>query len=250
MCIRDRYLTDHKKQMARDSEPIDIINVNSAITTGCTPQGSINIFREEEWLKVLMHECFHNLGLDFSNMDEDYSNRKMLTIFPITSHLGIRIYESYCETWATFTNCLFLAFLSTREKTNTHKILEKTIAMLDIECSFSLIQCTKILNHYGMTYRNFVSTNQTRHFVEKTHVLSYYIIKSVLICHFDDFLTWCRTHNRNVVCFNKTYENIDSYIEFIQHIYDTKPFLEKHDYIQNNSVRNFQDNTLILCSRI
>jgi hypothetical protein len=238
------YLTDHKKQMVRGSEPIDIIHANSAVTTGCSPKTSIYIYREEEWFKVLMHECFHNLGLDFSNMDEHYSNRKMLTIFPITSHLGIRIYESYCETWATFMNCLFISFLSTRAKINTHKILEKTIAMLEFECSFSLIQCAKVLNHYDMTYRQLVSSKRTCKFVEKTHVLSYYIVKCVLLCHFDEFLTWCRTHNRNVICFNQTYENIDSYIEFIRQIYNKEPFLGKNDYIQDHSIPNFQDNTL------
>lgn len=243
------YFTDHKKHAVRKLEPLDQIHVNTAFTTSCKPTTSIYIYREEEWFKVLMHESFHNLGLDFSSLDERYSNAKMLAIFPITSHNGIRIYESYCETWATLLNCLFDSFFSTHDKMNTPKILEKMYAMLELECSFSLVQCAKILKHYGMTYRELISAkNDTRKisakFVEKSHVLSYYIVKSIFLCHIEDFLTWCRTHNQNVLCFNKTYETVDSYIELIIKLYKHPTFLEKTDYIQENVIDKFQDNTL------
>jgi len=238
------YFTNHKKTL-NHLEPLDKIHVNSAFTTSCLPKTSIYIFREEEWFKVLMHESFHNLGLDFSSMDDNYSNTKILALYPITSPNGIRIYESYCETWATFFNSLFQSFFSTREKSNTDKIVEKTIAMMELECYFSLVQCAKILAHYDLTYQQLVSNKkEARKFVEKSHVLSYYIVKSVLLCNFDGFLTWCRTHNSNTIRFTKTYKNIDSYIKFITDIYKQPTFLEKMDYIQNHVVDNFRDNSL------
>ena len=44
---------------------LDTTNVNSAVTTSCTTNGEIIIYRNEEWFKVLTHELFHVLGLDF-----------------------------------------------------------------------------------------------------------------------------------------------------------------------------------------
>ncbi len=43
-------------------------------------------FREEEWLKVLCHESFHNLGLDFISIDTTYlqeANAQVKNIFPV-----------------------------------------------------------------------------------------------------------------------------------------------------------------------
>ena len=42
---------------------------------GCRETSEITIYREEEWIKVLIHELFHNLNLDFSSMDiTEWSN--------------------------------------------------------------------------------------------------------------------------------------------------------------------------------
>jgi hypothetical protein len=243
------YFTPYKKKFAKKHVPLDQINMNTAFTTSCRPSTSIYIYREEEWFKVLMHESFHNLGLDFSSMDERYSNAKMQLIFPITSRNGIRVYESYCETWATFFNCLITSFLSTQNKDNISFILEKTVRMLDIECKFAILQCTRVLNHYGLTYRELLSSSkQTRSigtkFVEHSHALSYYIIKAIIICHFDDFFTWCRLHNKNILNFNKTYENVDEYIAFIEYLSKHPSFLEKMDYVQEHVSNLLSDDTL------
>tara|TARA_Y100000389_G_scaffold205003_1_gene261863 strand:+ start:18768 stop:19940 length:1173 start_codon:yes stop_codon:yes gene_type:complete len=243
------YFTPYKKKFAEKHAPLDQINMNTAFTTSCRPSTSIYIYREEEWFKVLMHESFHNLGLDFSSMDERYSNAKMQSLFPITSRNGIRIYESYCETWATFLNCLMTTFLSTQNKSDTSLILEKTGRMLDMECKFALLQCTRVLNHYGLTYRELLSSSKrTRSigtkFVEHSHALSYYIIKCNLLCHFDDFFTWCRLHNKNVLNFNKTYENVDEYIAFIEYLSKHPSFLEKTDYIQQHASNILNADTL------
>jgi hypothetical protein len=187
--------------------------------------------------------------LDFSSMDERYSNAKMHSFFPITSRNGIRVYESYCETWATFLNCLITAFLSTQNKDDVTLILEKTVRMLDMECKFALLQCTRVLNHYGLTYRELLSSSKrTRSigtkFVEHSHALSYYIIKCNLLCHFDDFFTWCRIHNKNVLNFNKTYGNVDEYIAFIEYLSKHPSFLEKTDYVQEHASNILNADTL------
>ena len=65
------YMTPFKKKKP-DSiiEPLGADSVNSAFTWNhCKNVHQFIIFREEEWFKVLIHESFHNFGLDFSRMD-------------------------------------------------------------------------------------------------------------------------------------------------------------------------------------
>jgi len=57
-------------------EPIEQINANTAFTWACVENSTIQIFREEEWFKVLIHESFHTFGLDFSTMDISECQKK------------------------------------------------------------------------------------------------------------------------------------------------------------------------------
>ena len=62
----------------------------------------IVIYRDEEWFKVLIHELFHNLDLDFSTMNISKIRQKLLYKFEIKSKYNI--YETYCEIWARILN--------------------------------------------------------------------------------------------------------------------------------------------------
>jgi len=52
-------------------------------------------YRKEEWLKVVIHECFHSFGLEFSNLDLKDFNKNLKKIIPINSNFNI--FESYSE---------------------------------------------------------------------------------------------------------------------------------------------------------
>ena len=56
-------------------------NVNTAFTYTCNRNNVIHIYRQEEWFKVLIHETFHNLNMDFSKIDNGYSNQFAKDIF-------------------------------------------------------------------------------------------------------------------------------------------------------------------------
>jgi hypothetical protein len=59
--------------------------VNGGITTSCNgSQGEILVYREEEWFKVLIHELFHRVGLEWSH----------------TTALNDKSFESYVEYWS------------------------------------------------------------------------------------------------------------------------------------------------------
>jgi hypothetical protein len=107
------YMTSMKKSLPEHcNTPIGIHHVNTAVTTGCQASTNIHVFREEEWFKVLIHESFHNSGLDFIDMDP--TTLKQMTdviriLFPV-SVPDLRIYETYAEMWAEILNNMFIVY--------------------------------------------------------------------------------------------------------------------------------------------
>ena len=61
---------------------------------------------------------------------------------------------------------------------------------------------------------------------EKTNVLSYYVIKAVLINNYQNFLYWCQDHNHSLIQFNKTSKNQKEYCEFIKSNYKSASMME------------------------
>jgi hypothetical protein len=222
------YLTDLKKVLPNNTKIIKQENANTAFTTSCKKHTEINLFRKEEWFKVLIHESFHCTGLDFSELEHSVTNKKVLTIFPVNS--DVRLFETYCEMWAEIINVMFISY----NKTNTienlnediNKLIVKTEKLLYYERLFSLFQCAKVLHFFGIKYNNLYEKDLTSmklramKYKEDTNVLSYYIIKSIYMFYVNDFIEWCvENNNYNGIVslnFNKNDENIDSYIQFIK----------------------------------
>ena len=69
----DIYFTPFKRSLPKNaSDIIGPININGGFTYGgCMSSNKITVYREEEWFKVLIHELFHNLDLDFAEMNID-----------------------------------------------------------------------------------------------------------------------------------------------------------------------------------
>ena len=153
------YLTDLKKVLPTDIKILKEENVNTAFTTSCKPHAEIVLFRQEEWFKVLAHECFHCNGLDFSSADTSECDKTILDIFPVTA--DVRLYETYCEMWGEIINVLFISYFSisnsTRIKENLdvyiHKIVSKGEKLLHNERMFSMFQSSKILHFFGIDYK-------------------------------------------------------------------------------------------------
>jgi hypothetical protein len=231
------YFTDLKKGLPNNGEHIKEIHANTAFTTSCQQTTQMHLFREEEWFKVFIHESFHNLGLDFSEFDHSHTNKRILSIFPVKS--DVRLFETYCEMWAEIINIVFIAFFSTNknnsvENLSINKIIQKTAKMLDKERMFSLFQCAKILDFYGLSYNELYEKTDKAHiarlrkYKEETHILAYYILKSIFMFFADDFITWCAVHNANSINFNKTKEelqtHLNSYCDFIGEHYNDENF--------------------------
>jgi len=237
------YFTDHLKQLPTDGSAIDRYNVNTAFTTPCDNQTDIHIFREEEWFKVFIHETFHNLGLDFSSIQENISRNKILELFPVSSE--VRLYESYCETWAETIHTLFVSFLSAQNK-NKKIVMEKWEKMIYIEKQFSLFQTVKLLRYYNMSYQELYDNSVESHrkrilYKEKTQALTYYVIKSILLFHLNDFIEWCMITNNRSLNFKKNNTAIKSYCKLIENMYREPLFLENIVKMENFYLTNYSD---------
>jgi hypothetical protein len=180
-------------------------HVNGGLSNICQPDGHIIVYRKEEWFKVLVHETMHNYGLDFSVLDDILvSNKKLQSIFSVQT--DIKLFESYCETWARIINVLFETYfevnrhglslfspLTTRKKTihNIHNIRkqnkehfvsvknkgivkDKKERFLNIfydniqhEAVFSIFQCVKVLNFMGLDYNIISNCNDANYIIVK-----------------------------------------------------------------------------------
>ena len=227
------YLTDEIKVLPRTMrEHIGQDHANSAATTACQQQTEINLYRGEEWFKVLIHETFHCLGLDFSEFNTTRTNKQILEIFPVKS--DVRLYETYCEMWAEIINVMFISYFTTKNE-NLDLMIKKTEKMLEKERDFSAFQCAKVLNYFGLSYKDLHEKTNMSHikrmqkYKEDTHVLSYFIIKSIMMFYVNDFIEWVINHNGVTLNFGKEptrlNTNLDEYCGFVREHYQLPEYI-------------------------
>jgi hypothetical protein len=241
-------LTNNKKKLPTESNQfIDRQHVNTAFTFACKEKNEIHIFREEEWFKVFIHETFHSFGLDFAKFDFTNTNEKILDLFNVNS--DVRIFETYCEVWGELINTMFIAYYSTKWNPNTNKWLDtltkKTIMMMNYENMFSLFQCAKVLSYYDLHYDELFTDKQNKQVKEKykenTHVLSYYIIKSLFFFHLDEYIRKCISISGYTINFNKGdhyKENMIEYCNIVKKLYKDTAFIMTLQKIQTWSIKN------------
>jgi hypothetical protein len=114
----------------------------------------------------------------------------------------------------------------------------------------------KVLDFMGIEYKDFYLSkkkniiSRENLYKENTSVLSYYIIKCILMNNYQGFLSWCKTNNLSLLQFKKTNSNQMQYCKFIENNYRTKSMLEnvretefyfyKNKYNKNNNNKNSQ----------
>lgn len=227
------YFTSLEKVLPSSNfQVLDELNVNTAFTTTCPRDSEIVVFRKEEWFKVFIHETFHNFGLDFSDMNNSDPHKCILDIFKVKSN--VNLYESYTEFWAEIMNALFCSFytLNGNDKRDVDKFLSNSEFFINFEKTYSYFQLVKTLNFMGLQYKDLFSNSKRSALLrenlykEKTNVLSYYVIKAVLMNNYQGFLHWCNTHNSSLIQFEKTSKNQIEYCEFIKSNYKSASMLE------------------------
>ena len=226
------YFTDLKKSIPNvKTTAFKEFNVNTGYTFSCKPINDINIYRKEEWFKVFIHETFHNLGFDFCDMDCTEVDARLRSLFSVD--LQFNLFETYSEMWAETMNFLFLAFFSTESH---DAALIQFGEIMRYEVAYSLFQCAKVLRHHKLSYSRVIDvTKPLTKYSEDTYVFSYYVIKSMLLFYWNDFIEWCSSHNKNLLQFNKTKKNLASFVDFIDELHNGTRFLENIGEVENKS---------------
>ena len=225
------YFTTLEKRLPESNIYIlDQHNVNTAFTRTCPINSEIVVFRKEEWFKVLIHETFHNFGLDFSDMNNNTCHNYILSLFPVNSN--VNLYEAYTEFWAEIINSLFCSFYSLKNKNDIHEFMKNAEYFINFERNYSFFQMVKTLKFMGLTYNDLYCKSQKSSIMrdnlykEESNVLAYYIIKTILINNYQDFIFWCKKHNSSLLQFRKTTSNQMDMCKFIEKKYKTKQMLE------------------------
>jgi len=247
------------------------IHANTAFTTACPNNCEMFIYRQEDWFKVFIHETFHALGLDFAEMNVSKSNADIRAAFPaVDRNTDVRLYESYSEMWAEIINVLLLCGAPKAPHTLKHKKIQslrlrhhsmsgfRSVAeLLHYEQIYSLYQAHKVLRHYRLRYSDLFSQKPGKVYREKTNTFSYFIAKSILMWHLDEFIEWCVSHNERTndqgisLRFDKT--QVSSYVELVNHLAKTSSYqtvmgeMESNTGAQIDSCNTVLPDTLRMC---
>lgn len=222
---------------ATNIDVLDEDNVNTGFTRTCQPSGEIVVYRLEEWFKVLIHESMHNYGLDFSDMDNTACHSKILSLFPIKS--DVNLFEAYTEFWARIMNILFCSYTNAYNKTDINEMLTNSEFFVNFERIFAFYQMTKVLKFMDIEYRHLIEKTgysdslRKTFYKEKTNVLSYYIITTILMNNYQDFLIWCKANNTSMLQFKKTSDTQNRFCDFIATRYKRPEFLYNIDCSDN-----------------
>ena len=134
--------------------------------------------------------------------------KKMKKLFDVKSDFEIS--ECYTEFWATIINSCFISYDLLDDVNDVDNFLLFADFCIQLERIFAIFQMVKILHFMGLRYENLykvdaVSTSFRKVlYKEDTNVLSYYILKTILLFNNDEFLRWCFMYNNNIVRFDKT----------------------------------------------
>ena len=230
------YLTPFKKELSSSSKILNPNNVNTGFSGLCTYTNEVVIYRKEEWLKVLVHECFHYFGLDFAYMPTNIYKPRLSDIFCISSEY--LLFESYTE---CMSELVYLCMYSVDHHLNIQDVLRN-------ELNHSLYQTSKILKHLGCSYTDLFCSSKNKNIpmVEKTNVFCYYILKTLYFFYLSDFLNWCKKHNDTLLSFNKTEQTVVSLCDWIQDHYRSTQFIRSISDISLKYKSEISNKSLIM----
>jgi hypothetical protein len=134
----------------------------------------IKMYREEELVKVFLHEVIH--ACNFEKLFEDYPNHT----FKVTRE-QLLFTETITECFARIVNIILYS----------HIYKKKFDEILNDEIQFGLIQTAKILNNFGFkSVKDFldIDKNDMRKIKQETSVFEYYILTPILLMKINEFL--------------------------------------------------------------
>ena len=214
----DLYMTSLKKMVPGGfDQAIQPIHINSGYSMFSDLH--ICIFREEEWMKVLLHECFHAFNMDFHEEHIQFPNLFQNTFFIRSKFL---VFESFVEFWARILNCALFTYQLTPSMT-CKEFCEVFALNLNIERIHSLLQASKMLNLFQLSYKDIISTEKEaickNIYKEETNSFCYYVITAILMNFFDKTIQWFDVHNNDdLFQFDKSERQVVIFCHYIKQL--------------------------------
>ena len=244
------YFTSLEKRLPNSkTETLNENHVNTAFTFSCHSDGEIVLFRKEEWFKVFIHESFHTFGLDFSDMDNTQCSQRIRKVFKVIS--DVNAYEAYTEFWAETWNACFCSFLHMNDPGKKKEFLFLAENYINLERKYSYFQLVKTLSFMGLTYKSLYSNDKDHSslreklYKEKTNVLAYYVLKTVLMSNYEAFLEWCLTNNTSLFLFKKTQKQLMDFCTFVENHYKNIRMNRDMDNVEHFFHENKQNQSFL-----
>lgn len=175
-------LSPFKKEISENNH-LTSYNVNSGFTIRDYYKGEskIVIFREEEVIKVLIHELLHSFDLDSKSVRDRYDIR-FSKLFEKETEINLN--ESFTESFACLLNvCLASICISTKNKVSLSNVFRK---VLEHERKYILSMGERV-GRFNMTNRR-----------EQTNITSYYVLKAINWKKIEDFVDYVIKHNYKI----------------------------------------------------
>jgi hypothetical protein len=146
-------------------------------------------------------------------------------------------------------NAVFCSYYLTTNKINKqlHTVSESELMnellsnfdfFINFERTYGFFQLVKTLDFMGLTYKDLYSKKpesvalRDTLYKENSNILSYYIIRPILMNNYQGFLSWCNKNNFSLLQFKKTNKNLEEFCNFIKTNYKTKSMIESINCMQ------------------
>ena len=156
----------------------------------------------------------------------------------------MNLFEAYTEFWAEIINVCFTVFYLLKKKQNIDDVSKEDFVkncyfLIDLERNFKFFQMCKTLDFMGLEYRDLYSNTphssiaRNTLYKEKSNILSYYILTTIMMYNYQDFFNWCRINNSSsLLQFNRSKNGLEEFCNFIEKHYKTTHILYAFDCMQ------------------
>ena len=220
-------LYDKKSLPSLKNSYIGQENCNSAFCTvhyDKIVNGPIVLFRNEECLKVLIHELIHGNFIDYQIIHGEgvkEISSQICTKYPILLN------EGFTETFGSLLHMIFISYIT---KININIIFKN-------ELIHNIMILNKLMNFYHIQKIEdiLVSHGCASEFKQKTNVFSYYVLKVINYLNINEFLNLFKNNMNNKYQVKNSFNIL--FVDFInKKIKDLNKYIKQHKY-KNKSLK-------------
>lgn len=184
---KKRFPLNHHKHSVKPLGPNEINSGSTYITQSDELNGPVTIWREDELMRVTIHELLHSLKSDYNLFNTPHLDNLTLETYSINNDNNINLNEAYNE--------LNALIFTTAMSAKTEKQFLKN---LQYEHLNSIKQASTVMQHQNRLHNLHPNTspdwlfnpNSEQKFQQKTNVFSYYIAKTALLNNFNSYINF------------------------------------------------------------